>query len=80
MTSASARRLSLFAGGIVSFLWVVLLLILALTAFPPDEILAGMGGAEWMVLAISIVASFLVPFALVRAAAWVVSGFTNKQE
>ena len=76
MPSASegVRRLSLFSGGVVTLLWFGWI-FLATEAFTKIR-----GEDFWPLFVGSLAVSFLVPFAFVRAAAWVVSGFTDKKE
>ena len=75
MPSASegVRRLSLFSGGVVTFLWVGFIFLVS-------EGFTDLRGEGWAFFVGGLPVSFLVPFAFVRAAAWVVSGFTDKKE
>ena len=70
-SSQGVRRLSLFAGAIGAFLWFayVFLESNAFSRIKPDE---------WLIVIGGLVVCFLVPFVFVRAAAWVVGGFTEK--
>ena len=72
--SEGVRRLSIFAGGVGAFLWFGFGFIVSV-AFTE------MGGvADWAFFVGGLPVSFLILFVLVRGAAWVVSGFTDKQE
>ncbi len=64
------RRRSLFAGGIGSFLWFVWLWRnVNFSVIEPWQ---------WLIVIGGFVGFFLVGFALVRAMAWVIQGFTRK--
>ena len=71
--SEGVRRLSLFAGGVVSFLWFGVILLWALSY--PYSLKAN----DWVGFAVSLAAAFFVPFVFVRAAAWVIAGFRDER-
>jgi cytochrome bd-type quinol oxidase subunit 2 len=64
------HRLSIFAGGVSAFLWVVW--FLQYTRPELNEPL------WWLLIIVASVGFFFVGLALVRAVAWVISGFTRK--
>ncbi len=72
-SSEGVRRLSLFAGVIGAFLWFAY-------AFMESNAFSRIKPDEWLIVAGGLVVCFFVPFLFVRAAAWVVGGFTSKKE
>jgi hypothetical protein len=70
-SSEGVRRLSIFAGSISSILWFICALFeidySSLNTWPARIIIFG-----------GLVPSFFIPFALVRAVAWVKQGFTKE--
>jgi hypothetical protein len=72
-SSEGVRRLSIFAGGISAFLWVVW--FLQNNRISGDEPLL-----DWLLLIGITVGFFFVGFALVRAIAWVIQGFARKKD
>ena len=70
-SSEGVRRLSIFAGGVGSFLWFVW--------FCQNVGFRDMNDPLWwLLLIVASVGFFFVGFALVRAVAWVIWGFTQK--
>lgn len=72
-TSEGVRRLSFFAGGIGALIWFTWALF-------SSDCFSRLKPEEWLIVVGGIVVCFLVPLAFVRAAAWVVRGFTERKE
>ncbi len=72
-SSEGVRRLSLLAGAIGAFLWFAYVFMET----------KGFGNLEpkgWPIFMGGLVVCFVGPFVFVRAAGWVVDGFTGKKE
>jgi hypothetical protein len=72
-SSEGVRRLSLFAGGIGSFLW----LAYVLTEVSDWNVF---GLRDLSIVVCGLVFFFLIPFAFVRGVAWVIQGFARKKD
>jgi len=72
-TSEGVRRLSFFAGGIGALIWFTFALF-------SSDFFSRIKPEEWLIVIGGIFVCFLVPLVFVRAAAWVVRGFTERRE
>jgi hypothetical protein len=70
-SSEGVRRLSIFAGGIGSFLWLCYV-------FLESNGFSRIHREEWLIVIGGLVGFFFVGFGLVRAVTWVIGGFTRE--
>ena len=69
-SSEGVRRLSIFAGSIITLLWLVY--------FFRNATFDGTDPTDWLFFIVITVGFFFFGLALVRAVAWVIQGFTRK--
>ena len=69
--SEGIRRLSIFLGGLCSFVWFILVFIVS-NAFSDFS-----KTTDWLKVSGGLVVCFLVPYALVKCINWVIIGFSS---